>query len=163
MWNFFWNDGIFLHASSSRGCSICGGWNQNPHITFPTLASHCRISLAMWKTFAHLLGQLWLRRNETHKPPCHQKWHIVILISHAQKVAIKWFNYVKIKTRCNYPKSLSTSLQVGALVFYVSQNLLGDPKFVKDLFELHNRGNTSCNNCLKQPNHDVLGLPSGGH
>lgn len=78
-------------------------------------------------------------------------------------IAIKWFSYVKIITRHNCPKSLNTSLQVGALVFYVSHNLLGDPKFVKDLFELHNYGSTICNNCLKQPNCDVLGLPSDGH
>ncbi len=80
-----------------------------------------------------------------------------------QKIAIKWLSYVKITTRHNCPKSLSTSLQVGALLFYVSHNLLGDPKFVKDLFEFHNYGNAICNNCLKQPNRDVLGLPSSGH
>jgi hypothetical protein len=79
-------------------------------------------------------------------------------------IAIKWFSYVKITTKRNCPKSLSTSLQVGALVFYISHNLLGDPKFVKGgLFELHNHGSTTCNNCLKQPNRDVLGLLSGGH
>jgi hypothetical protein len=31
------------------------------------------------------------------------------------------------------------------------------------LFELHNHGNTTYNNCLKQPDHDVPGFPSGGH
>ncbi len=52
-------------------------------------------------------------------------------------------------------------MQIEALVFDINQ-FFCESKFVKDLFQLHNHGNTTCIMGIKQPNIDVFWLLIGG-